>query len=265
MSEKLQIGIPCGPNSEKFTSFLIDSIEKTISGKYEHEYILGVNQRGVNFEQFKRYKNLKVVEEYAGLPHVLGHGQCLDLILRNMDSKYGIFVDSDVAFLENGWDDILISQLDEKCVVIGSEYHPTDGKVVDFPNVITFLFNTAKLKSTNITFVPKLARVVTTEESSSWYGVPPGRDVFLDTGCHIGENLHKHGFTWKTLKIVTPRYVDRFSMMKFMKNDMRGEEYQLEGTPICTHIGRSLTRSFSSDPIISVWKNRVEAWLNGKV
>ena len=50
VKETLQIGIPCGRNSELFVEFLISTIERTISGKYNIEYIFGINQTGVSKE-----------------------------------------------------------------------------------------------------------------------------------------------------------------------------------------------------------------------
>jgi len=265
MKEKIQIGIPCGPNSEMYVSFLISSIEATISKDFDYEYILGVNQKGVNFQKFQNIKNLKVVEEYLGLPHVKGHGQCLDLILRHMNAKYGMFVDSDVAFLKKSWDKLLVEKINDKCIMIGSEYHPTDGKIVNFPNVITCLFDVEKVKNLNLTFVPKLKHIQADDTNARWYGVQPGDQLYLDTGCHIPEDFGRAGFEWATMKIVTPRYPDRIPMMKFMKEGGRGEEYQLDGVPICTHIGRSLSRNFSRDTVITNWLKSVKEWFDGQV
>ena len=46
-----------------------------------------------------------------------------------------------------------------------------------------------------------------------------------------------------------------------MTEDMRGEEHQLEGTPILTHIGRGLQRSFLHDPAVIKWRQRIAEWL----
>lgn len=259
---KIQIGIPCGPNSEKFTLFLISSIEKTISRDFEFEYILGINQKGVNKDYFKNIKNLKIVEEFKGYPYQKGHGHCLDLILKNMDSEFGMFVDSDVAFLKQDWDKDLISKITDNKIIVGTEYHPTDGKLVDFPNVITCLFDTRKIKALNLSFIPHLKEIEANDENCHFYGVKPGQRVFLDTGCHIAKDIREAGFDGYTLKIVTPRYEDRVKDMAFMSMGMRGEEYQLDGVTICTHIGRSLSRSFERDPIVNGWKKRVVEWLN---
>ena len=107
-----------------------------------------------------------------------------------------------------------------------------------------------------------LEKIETTEKNSKWFGVSVGSKIFLDTGCHIPETLGENNYTWKTLKIVTSRYTDRIKDMKFMLPGMRGEEYQLDGIPICTHIGRSLTRDFKTDKLVANWKSRVTQCLS---
>ena len=43
---------------------------------------------------------------------------------------------------------------------------------------------------------------------------------------------------------------------------MRGDEYQLEGEPIFTHLGRSTSRDFDTSPEAQVWKKAGLNWLN---
>ncbi len=263
--EKIQIGIPCGRNSESYVSFLVNSIEKTISDKTDYEFILGVNQQGVDLEFLRKIPNSIIVREIHDKDSSVGHGMCLDLIFRNMNTKYGVLVDSDVAFLAQDWDQKLLSELDDKTIMIGSEYHPTDGKIVDFPNVITCMFDVEVFKSLKVFFKPSTKTIFSNEKNHQYHGTKIGQKVYMDTGCHIPETIGPAGYSWKTLKIVSPRYSDRTSHMKFMKEGIRGEEYQLHGIPICTHIGRSLSRSFEKDPIVEKWKKRVGEWLDGKV
>jgi hypothetical protein len=116
-----------------------------------------------------------------------------------------------------------------------------------------------------ISFIPKMTTISANKSDCYFYGVNEGDKVFLDTGCHIAKDIKESGYTGSILKIVSPRYKDRISNMKFMKENMRGEEYQLNGIPISTHIGRSSSRMFNHDPHVQLWKNRTKEWLNGKI
>jgi hypothetical protein len=265
LKEKIEIGIPCGRNSEHYVEFLAKTIDKTISKDQKYELLLCVNQSGVDTSRLKQIKKSRLVIEMHNKDSSVGHGMCLDLILKNSKTKYLVICDSDVAFLTYNWDEKLLRELDKKTIMIGTEYHPTDGKIVNFPNVITCAINTEVFKKLNISFMPPMKKIKVNSENASWFGVPLNKEIFLDTGCFLPQVLGENNYNWKTMKIVTPRYHDTIDSMKFMKNNMRGEEYQLNGVPICTHIGRSLTRSFEIDPAVLKWKERVREWFNGQV
>jgi len=267
-SVDIQIGIPCGPNSEFFANFLISTIDATISKTMNYRFLIGVNKPGVNKEEITKNfdKNkFEFVEEFSTATSSLGHAHCLNLMLKNMSCKFGIFLDSDVAMLAKDWDVALLDRLKRKTIMIGSEYHPSDGKMINRPNVITCAFDVEAFKRLNLDFTPSLKTHVTTSESSVYYGTSIGQSIMLDTGCEIMEGITKGGYLTETLRIVSPRYEATRASLKVLDPSHRGEEYHLNGTAISTHIGRSLSRSFNSDPIVKTWKDSVEKWLYGKV
>jgi hypothetical protein len=251
----IEIGIPCGPNSERYANFLIKSIEATVSNIKAVKIIIGINKgnidKSVILESLS--SDIVFVERLSDKSGSHGHGDCLNLILENMsDSAIGVFADVDSAFICKDWDSILSNHMtDNNISFVGSEYHKTDGKIVKLPNVITAMFRVNVLKNNKVNFIPSLARV---EKDS----------MFLDTGCEAILRLKELEYTLDTLKIVSPRYEDTIDDCKFMKVGMRGEAYQFKGTPISTHIGRSLTRNFDTDGNVLVWKSRVIDW-NGNL
>jgi len=182
-----------------------------------------------------------------------------------MTSRFGVLVDSDVAFLCKNWDVCLIDQLDSSTVMIGSEYHPTDGKMINRPNVIMCAFDTNVLKSLAVDFMPSLARLVADEHLAKVFGCKISQTFFLDTGCDMIKQLIDAGYTTKTLKIVSPRYKDTTDRLRLLKHNEKGEEYHIGDIVVCTHIGRSLSRNFESDPVINSWKSSVSVWLDGKI
>jgi hypothetical protein len=264
----LQIAIPCGPNSEYFANFLIETIEFTISKKLNYRFLIGVNKPGVNKDEItKNHDTSKFdfVEELSSATSSLGHAHCLNLMLRSMNSKFGIFLDSDVAVLEKEWDVLLLNSLNDKTIMIGSEYHHSDGKMVNKPNVITCAFDVEIFKNLKLDFTPSLKKIITTPETASYYGTQIGESIMLDTGCEIMETISKNGYQTEVLKIISSRYRDTSSKLKILDTSQRGEEYHLNGRPISTHIGRSLTRNFKNDLIVKTWKDSVERWLYGKI
>tara|TARA_Y100000389_G_C17300336_1_gene432612 strand:+ start:181 stop:372 length:192 start_codon:yes stop_codon:yes gene_type:complete len=63
------------------------------------------------------------------------------------------------------------------------------------------------------------------------------------------------------MKLVSPRLENTHKYLKFMLKDMRGESYQINNIPFCSHVGRSSSRDFDCD-IVKKWRNRTLDWLN---
>ena len=118
---KIQIGIPCGHNSELYVNFLMETVKKTVDNLDNIEFLLGVNKPTVDKKLLLRNKdifNIKIIDAISHQRGSLGHGFCLDKILENMDSEYGMVVDCDVAFLEKEWHTKLINKLHGNKVII---------------------------------------------------------------------------------------------------------------------------------------------------
>jgi len=265
MKELLQIGIPCGRNSELFVEFLISSIERTTSRNYNIEFIFGINQAGVDIA-FLDNINTKYKKKFAILDNLTldtgtsaGHGTCLNLIFDKMNSKYGMILDCDTAFLCKEWDEKLISLLDKKTIIVGTEYGADQNKFMNNPNCIMALFLVDRLKETGLCWKPENRHILITEDNYEIYGRTPGEEIFLDTSCKIPTSLYKFGYFGIGLPLISPR-IDK-SKIKFMTENMRGEEYHIDDTPILTHHGRGLTRSFTTSVETILWKKRVDEWL----
>lgn len=240
---KYQIGIPCGTNSEPYLLFLIDSIKKCTPDINSFEILLGIDNNSISSEALSQIKNkipnIKTLLLQTKNTLSLGHGDILDQMLPHFSSDFSVFIDCDSAILINDWLEILSSNLKGNKIIIGSEYEEGSGKYLKFPNAIFMLFNTKIFKSLGISFKPS----------------SPPRDV----GWEMPVKIKAAGYDGIPLDLVSPRLKKSQSSMKFMKDDIRGEEYQLNKLPICTHVGRSSSRSFN-DPIVNKWKERVIEW-----
>lgn len=276
IKKKLNLGIPCGINSEDYVNFLISTCDKTLSGEFEYEYILSVNHANVDLAKLKKIKTkykkkicLNIKNFMIGWLGSLGHGKNLDFLLLQMDGEYGAFFDADTAFLEMNWDRILINELSEKYIIIGSEYND-NGKYADFPNVTCCVFKLEKIKKLNISFQPKVAtiskifnifrpppiKIMIDDSTKNIYGQPSGSKIRLDTGWQLPYKIKVAGYKGKVLNHVSAKDGNT----KCIKN--RGEEYCFKQVPIFTHIGRSLYRNFQSNKIVREWKSEVINWLN---
>ena len=175
---KLEIGIPCGINSEKYTEHLIKNIDQTISNRFDYRFILGITNSKVKIGDLKKInskKKINIIKKnnfFFEKNGSIGHGLTLNLLYQNMKGNYGLIVDSDVAFLEYSWDKIFHNMLGNKNIIIGSEY---DGKKYkNFPNAICCFFDLKKFQQIKIDWKP-----VTFMNKLKTYIVKDGEENFL--------------------------------------------------------------------------------------
>jgi len=262
--EKIQIGIPCYLKSEPYVNFLIESIIKTVSDISRIEMILGVNKLGVNKSELLKYSkevNIKVVDAVAPEVGNRGHGYCLDKILETMTAKYGMFVDCDVAFLEKKWDEILMEKLNDNIVVVGGDTDPIHNHYKNFPSWIMMMFDVNIVKKCNISFMPANNKYVKLDENNCHlFNEKPGNTIHLDTSWELPYKLKVNNYDGIALPMLSPRLKSK--NMIFMKEGMRGEEYVLNGVPIATHVGRSMTRDFYTHEVVIKWRKEVIDWLS---
>ena len=266
MSEKIQIGIACGPNSEHYVNFLMESIKKTASNLEQFEFLLGVNTESVDKAELEKNSdvfNIKIFDMFAQTSKASkAHGKCLDEILDMMDTKYGMIIDCDVAFLEKDWDIKLKSKLKDNVVIVGSDTDPSHYHYKNFPSWIMTMFLVDVVKECEVSFCPDLEYAHLDEDNCKYFGQEPGTKVYLDTGWQLSYKLRKQGYEGLPLPMVSPRLGSK--NLVFMEDDMRGEEHHLDGIPIFTHIGRSMSRDFHNNNIIKRWRKSVENWLEEK-
>ena len=262
--KKIQIGVPCGYNSELYVNFLLNSIKKTASNIDEIEILLGQSKPEVDVDFVVKSNpefDIVAVQAFSKDTGSTGHGKCINSLLDYMSSEYGAIVDCDVAFLEKNWDIKLVEKLQNKNVVIGAGTAKNHHHYYNFPFTIMSLFKTKALKDVGISFMPKLVDLVLTEESAKIFGRNVGDKIHLDTAWEMPFKLKTNGYDGIALQLVTPRDESRDNI-RFMTSDMRGEEQQLDGVPFFTHCGRSQTRPFDH-PIVVTWRNRVMEWIGG--
>ena len=258
--EKIQIGVPCGLNSEHYVKHLIYTSDRTAHTPSRLEFLLGVNDEGVDSDFLSKIETKSKVtlvdatNEFSVSSK--GHGVCLNTLFGSMTEKYGMIVDCDVAFLAKGWDDILLSMLQERVVIIGSEYNGS--KYLKFPNAICCMFIVDLIRQCKVSFLPAEKRQLTLDHlNCRLFGREPDEVIDLDVGWELPYKIKIAGGEGIAMPLISAK--DERS--KFMIDEMRGEEHQLNSEPIFTHVGRSSYRDFINDPIVQMWCNRVKEWI----
>lgn len=100
----------------------------------------------------KKYShiNINLYEHVTDLRGSAAHGEALNELVGRIDTEYGVIMDTDVAFLQKGWDKILIDALTPEMPIYGTQSDSNGPKPKDFPLMFGVLFKTNILKSLNV-------------------------------------------------------------------------------------------------------------------
>jgi glycosyltransferase involved in cell wall biosynthesis len=104
----------------------------------------------------QKYQDVELVFRKQTQFGSIGHAEAMDLLVSKVDTPYFVTMDADCTFLLNGWDELLISQLDDSIKVIGTTLPkgPENPKPMDFPLVFAVLYETESFKKLNPSFMP---------------------------------------------------------------------------------------------------------------
>lgn len=82
------------------------------------------------------------------------HGTSLDFLVRKVATPYTVVLDHDAVFLQKNWDQNLISELNSKVKIIGTQAPSNSNKFKDFPLMYAVLFDTKVFQDIKGTFMP---------------------------------------------------------------------------------------------------------------
>lgn len=223
MSKELLTILIVNYNTSDFIKVSLDALKKLTKNRYK-VIICDNGSRNSDKEKLKRivkiYANVELFfRQQTGLAGI-GHGEAMNILIKKVDTTYGVFLDSDAVFLKKDWDEILINQLDGKTKIIGCPPAKNPVKPSDFPSMYATLFDTKALKSLKIDMLPKNHR------------------VGLDTGWEMREKFLNSKYKHKLLEAKNTR--------EFKGGPFRSVicgEYYLKGYDgiIVSHFGRGAT------------------------
>ena len=211
----------------------------------------------------------------------MGHGILMDELLKHMDDKFGMFIDSDVCFLKKNWDTIFIDEINnENLIYLGTKSDDVNRK---FPGPYCMFFKTKELKQMNYSTQPvqsvyfekkydfgesfknsinkhtKLkGGVFVLEKDAYIYGLKNGEKTYLDTNSQFNIFFHDMGDKYKLLEC----YWARDKQAKFLfKKEGQGNEFHLNKEIILTHQGRT-HRGWKKDPKNIKWLKQINKWFS---
>lgn len=103
-----------------------------------------------------RYNNVNIFFRKQSMPGAIGHGEALDFLTQKVKTPYFSILDADATWLKKYWDKILISKINKKIKIVGSQAPLNQTKKpIDFPLMFAALFETKSFKNLNVHFKPE--------------------------------------------------------------------------------------------------------------
>jgi len=299
---KIQVGVPCFSyegDCESYINFAIQSMIMTAKNPEDIEFIIGLNSDNINTDILSLMEDkcygIKLINVMDNInqqrtgeaPNIsqdtktsLNHGEVLDVLFKEFDSTYGMWIDADMAFLARDWDHKLKLELDAKeTAIVGMEYPKNRNRYSNFPTIMGCMFITEVFKKLNITFTTKysggLKETPLNEEEAAMYNFPVGSKINLDTGEML-PFIQKHGYKGKCLNAVhlfqndgERKFLDSDIDNARIKSTVKGGkgkvcEAQLNGEVIFTHLSESRYRKYNDEILSKVWLQKIKYWLKEK-
>jgi len=116
------------------------------------------NQLLTLIKTVQQYDNIELLFRQQSTSGSIAHAEALDILIKKVQTKYTVIMDSDCTFLLNYWDEFLIKQINETTKIIGSSSPlKRKGKRIgggDFPLPFAVFFETCIYKKLNISCMP---------------------------------------------------------------------------------------------------------------
>lgn len=208
-------------NATKFIEVSLDALMKLTT----NEFRVIICDNGSSEPEIRKLKELK--ELYH--PHIevifrqqsvpgdasIGHGEASNILVENINTPYGVFLESDAIFLKKGWDEIMIKELKGKTKIVGCPMTENPLRPTDFPSVFATMFDTKAFKSLKIDMRSKNIK------------------IGLDTGWEMREKFLAAGYKSKTFEAKKTR---EYKQSPF-QNVLCGV-YYFKGMLMASHFGR---------------------------
>lgn len=217
------------------------------------------------------------------------HGEAINIGIANSTANYILISDPDVIVLYKDWDKILINNIYDKNIAIGTEY-PTvghfrgDGHFRNFPSLVFCMFDSSvrnlefdcrpKLK-----YDPKKMRVrqsiesIDDENLARIYNIEKGSLMGMDTGYKLPILFNLNGYFSKVIKyhdilnggkLVTSKK-DKKWCKKEISENIFFEEYHMDNDLFVSHLGRGSSKTNESrNKLKKIWLKNAASFIKDK-
>lgn len=144
-------------NSSAFTAINLYALKKLTKNEFK-TIILDNGSPIKDYRALRqicsRYENCTLERRETELKGSIAHGDGLNYLFDKIDTLYFCIIDPDAIWLMKNWDEVLISRLNDKIKIIGTQAPLGGKKYLDFPIVFAALFETETFKKLSINCLP---------------------------------------------------------------------------------------------------------------
>lgn len=269
--------------SPKYWNLCKKSIDKTKSGRNEIEYLIGldrVNQEKSN-ELIRYIPEAKIVDVSIFPPNRketthekrVRIGSLYNNLLSHFtsDADYLFILDSDIAFVKQGWDDLFISELKDNIIAIGHEYgNRWPQKYQNFPVAQCFFANAKKMKDIKVNFQGHGKKYkISSKADASIFGLKKGDELNRDIGWELPKKIKEAGFDAKIMQFVygedercqllKPTTKEDKKVYKINTEDNIKSLFEIHfnNEIIATHLTKSTCLKFNEHIVCKYWIQKV--------
>lgn len=103
--------------------------------------------------------NIRLIERRQTQSGSMGHGEALNILVKNISTRYGVILDADCVPLMSGWDQFLLSKINGQTIIAGAPVAKnspgSSPRSRSFPLIFLCLFDASVIENLSIDFRPK--------------------------------------------------------------------------------------------------------------
>lgn len=259
-------------NSADYAEFLKYTAKKNLSGKHK------VNWKCIKSVGCERIpKGFECVAKGPDTGHGgYNHAAAIHKALKKITEEYVILVDSDIAILYKGWDDVIVNELNNyDC--FGVAQRNIGGRYLNFPTTYLFAFRSYILNKVELDFRPYINSedgtdrkytFILNREEAEIFGREEGYKLKCDIGWRLPLLIKNAGFTNKSLPAVLAGQkgfqlpYENPEQKRYCENKFASHMYEwhYKGRLFVSHRHAGRKSPLDSKNSI-IWKKRVELYI----
>ena len=234
-------------------------------------------------KQIDGYEHIGTAEKCKNCPS-MSHGKALNKAFKRSKENYVIMMDSDIVFLYQGWDDIVVKNLDIGNTAFGVSSPSIINRHQNFPFIYCFCYRVDLLNNISLDFRPRINAsnrikfsTICSDYEKEVTGLQIGSRFRWETSSRIPFIFYDNNFKNKSLKCILGNdrkaklpFLNDHSKKKYLKVLMESkakkeymEEWHWDNKLFATHLRVSISNNFNNE-YTQHWIERIRLYIKNR-